>query len=162
MEDTLIFGLGRFISLIELQENHTDPDERDSLGAIFGLFLQRSNHTTLSAVARSNYEKVKSEGMKVEGPELGGVVKFDRVFQAIDLSTQSSLPQEKPLALLYSYIVVATKVLSSANPSLVECLEPYVTPGKSALVLIQNGVGIEDDIQKRWPENLVITSVVRS
>jgi len=139
-----------------------DPNDRDSLGAIFSLFLQKSKRTTLSTVARSNYENVKSEGMKVEGPqpEGGGVIKFDHVFRALDSSIESP-PHDEPLPLSFSYIVVTTKLLSFAMPSLVECLEPFVVPGKSVLVLIQNGVGIEDEIQNRWPENLVITCVVR-
>lgn len=82
---------------------------------------------------------------------------FEHVFPAShdeSKSTQYDIPT-------FSFIIVATKIVPHAKPGLVETLEPYVTPGKSTIVLIQNGVGIEDDIQAHWPNNLVLTCVVR-
>lgn len=101
----------------------------------------------------------KSE-IKEGGVDNGGVVKFEHVFRALDPSAKSSTPTEDP-PVPFSYIVVATKALTYAKPSLVESLEPYVVPGKSTFVLIQNGIGIEDAIQERWPNNLIISCVVR-
>lgn len=139
--------------------SRTHFTEYPSQGAVFALFLQRSASTTLSTVARSNYEVVKTQGIKVEGERIqGGIVKFDDVFKARALSESSPSPPEDKEP--FSYIVVCTKALSETKPSLVQCLEPYVTPGKSTIVLIQNGVGIEDAVQERWPDNTVITVVV--
>ncbi|KAF8317862.1 hypothetical protein DL93DRAFT_2055033, partial [Clavulina sp. PMI_390] len=133
------------------------------LGAIFALFLQRSGKTGLSTVARSNYDVVRNQGMLIPpstvgegGVNEGGVVKFEHVFRALSSSTTPEAPAPMPE---FSYILVATKALTFAKPSLVESLEPYVTPGKSTIVLIQNGIGIEDALQARWPDNLIITCV---
>lgn len=130
-----------------------------SLGSVVSVFLQNSKRATLSTVARSNYEAVKSEGIRVEGDEVSGEVKFDEVYRALGPSTDAT--KEEKTTKTFSYIVIATKALAFVTPTLVESLEPYVTPGKSTFVLIQNGVGIEDDIQKRWPDNLILTCVVR-
>lgn len=120
-------------------------------------------------MARSNYEAVKSQGVKIiASPDRikggSGTIMFDWVYKALNPSPTAtiSIPEtlkdsEDP----FSYIFVCTKILSDPKLSLVECLEPYVTPKVSTIVLIQNGVGIEDEIQKRWPDNVVITGIVR-
>lgn len=133
------------------------------MGAIFGLLVQRSGRTKLSAVARSNYDAVRSDGVEVRGEQLdgGGTVTFQHVFRALGTSSNESNDSLPPQHETFSYIIVATKLIADVKPSVVECLEPYVSPGKSTIVLIQNGVGIEDDIQARWPDNLVLTCVVR-
>lgn len=97
--------------------------------------------------------------LKEGGVDDGGVVKFEHVFRALDSSGKASLPEEASLE--FSYILVTTKALVHTRPTLVEALEPYVVPGKTTFVLIQNGIGIEDAIQERWPDNLIITCVVR-
>ncbi|KAF8313631.1 6-phosphogluconate dehydrogenase C-terminal domain-like protein [Clavulina sp. PMI_390] len=118
-----------------------------SLGSVLGLVLQRSKRTTLSAVARSNFEAVRKDGIEIQStsPALEG--------EAPQAPTPAST------ALSFSYVVVATKVIAETKPPLVESLEPFIVPGKTTIVLIQNGVGIEDEIQARWPDNLVLTCV---
>lgn len=120
----------------------------------------------MSTVARSNYDVVKSKGITIPkskikegGVDNGGVVKFNQVFRAIDPVNTSFTPDE--VSSPFSYIVVTTKALSYAKPTLVESLEPFVVPGKTTIALIQNGIGIEDAVQQRWPDNLIITCVVR-
>lgn len=112
---------------------------------------------------------MKTDGIEVTGKGLngGGTVRFQHVFRALQApsssptnpSSLSSSPETVPA---FSYIIVTTKLLATITPSTVECLEPYVVSGKTTIVLIQNGVGIEDEIQARWPDNLVLTCIVRS
>lgn len=113
----------------------------------------------MSAVARSNFNDLKaSSRMKVEGTALkngGGDVRFQNVYSALNPPTGA--PNSLPF---FSYIVVTTKVLSDMKPTILECLEPYVKQRDTTIVLIQNGVGIEDEVQARWPENLVLSGVV--
>ncbi|KAF8303388.1 6-phosphogluconate dehydrogenase C-terminal domain-like protein [Clavulina sp. PMI_390] len=142
MENTLIFGLG-------------------GIGAVFGLLLQRSKRTTLSTVARSNFGVVQKDGIKVQSTQIdgGGTVTFDRVYPANAHQQARNARASGSSAIPFSYVVVATKLVADTKPSLVESLEPFIAPGKSTIVLIQNGVGIEDEIQARWPGNLVLTSI---
>lgn len=57
----------------------------------------------------------------------------------------------------YDFVVCANKAL---NPQeLPEDLAPAITPGHTAIVIIQNGVGSEEPFKQRYPENPVITCV---
>jgi 2-dehydropantoate 2-reductase len=51
--------------------------------------------------------------------------------------------------------------LQTAVPSLPTLLEPFVTPKFTTIVLIQNGIGIEDQVAERWPDNTIISCIVR-
>ncbi|KAF9512531.1 hypothetical protein BS47DRAFT_1345303 [Hydnum rufescens UP504] len=135
MENTLVFGLG-------------------GIGGIYALILKRSKKTSISTVARSNYGVVKAHGLQVQSPIFGDeTLLFDNVYDA----SSSAKPEHE-----FSYIVVSTKALPQVKPSLVESISPYVTSGAAGttIVLLQNGVGIEDEIRRRWPENCFITGVV--
>lgn len=61
----------------------------------------------------------------------------------------------------FEYVVVCTKAFPRSTPSLPTLLESFITPKHTTIVLIQNGVGIEDEVAERWPENSIITCVVR-
>ncbi|KAF8303376.1 6-phosphogluconate dehydrogenase C-terminal domain-like protein, partial [Clavulina sp. PMI_390] len=129
-----------------------------SIGAAFGLFLQRSNGTTLSTVARSNFDAVQKDGVHVEGVYLagGGPVTFDNVYRD---STKQEGGETEAIMTRFSYVVVTTKMITDTTPTLVESLEPFIVPRETTIVLIQNGVGIEDEIQARWPDNLVLSCI---
>lgn len=58
----------------------------------------------------------------------------------------------------YDYVVVCTKQLPSLNP-VVDMLAPVMTPAKTTVAMIQNGMGIEEEIIKVWPGNAVLSSV---
>ena len=58
----------------------------------------------------------------------------------------------------YRYIIVATKVLPTI-PSFAEQLKPVVGP-KSAIVLMQNGIGIEQEYRDVFPSNALLSSVI--
>lgn len=59
----------------------------------------------------------------------------------------------------YDYLMVASKSLPELEdmPSMAV---PVVTLGKTAIVLLQNGIGIEDAWTSRFPCNVVISAMV--
>ena len=58
----------------------------------------------------------------------------------------------------FDYVIVTAKALPDAETSRV--IAPAVTKGRTAIVLIQNGIGIEDEYVERFPENPVLSCVV--
>ena len=58
----------------------------------------------------------------------------------------------------YRFIVIATKVLPTI-PTIAEQLKPVVAPA-SALVLMQNGIAIEEEYRDVFPSNALLSSVV--
>lgn len=59
----------------------------------------------------------------------------------------------------YDYVICTTKNVPDVPPSLADIIKPAVTPGKSVIVLIQNGLNIEKPIMKAFPTNIVLSGV---
>lgn len=59
----------------------------------------------------------------------------------------------------FDFILVTTKNIPDVSPTVADIIEPAVTPGKTAIVLSQNGINIEKPIIQRFPSNPVISSI---
>lgn len=59
----------------------------------------------------------------------------------------------------FDYILVTTKNLPDVSPTVADIIAPAVTPGKTAIVLSQNGINIERPLLGRFPSNPLISSV---
>lgn len=59
----------------------------------------------------------------------------------------------------FDYILVTTKTIPEVPPSVADIIEPAVTPGRTAIVLSQNGLNIEQPIIARFPTNPIISSI---
>ncbi|KAG0261715.1 hypothetical protein BG011_000742 [Mortierella polycephala] len=120
-----------------------------AVGSYYTWRLQQSGLCTVTTVCRSTYEVVKANGIEIqtiawgEGPH---VFKPDHVVKTVPSET-------------YDYIVVCLKVLPDVY-SIPDIIAPAVeaSPG-ACIVLIQNGIGIEDPIKERFPNNPIISAV---
>lgn len=54
---------------------------------------------------------------------------------------------------------MTTKNIPDVSPTVADIIEPAVTPGKTAIVLSQNGINIEKPIIQRFPSNPIISSI---
>ena len=116
------------------------------------LWLKRSGKANVSAVTRSNYEEVSRNGLEIESSIYG----HDTVtFHKVSSSTEPPVNH-------YSYVIITTKTLPPSDTSLIESLEGYIAEGEegTTIVLIQNGVGVEDKIRERYPKNVILSCVV--
>ncbi|KAG0223389.1 hypothetical protein BGW41_005601 [Actinomortierella wolfii] len=120
-----------------------------AVGAYYTWVIQKSGRTNVTAVCRSNYDAVKASGIEIqttawgEGPH---VFKPDHVVKAVPAET-------------YDYIIVCMKVLPTVY-NIADIIEPAVKVSPNAsIVLIQNGIGIEEPIQERFPNNPVLSAV---
>lgn len=107
----------------------------------------------MSTVCRSNYEHVKEHGFILDSELWGKNIQLSpKVFRTAEeaaAKAESSQP--------YDYILVTTKVLPAANLSAV--IAPAVTPNHTTIVLIQNGIAIEQEYATRFPSNLLLSCV---
>ena len=123
-----------------------------SIGGLVALWLKRSGGANISAVTRSNYEEVHRHGFRIESSLFG----HDTVtFQKLSSSTEASFNH-------HSYVIITTKALPYLNTTLIASLEGYIAEGEegTTIVLIQNGVGVEDKIRERYPKNVILSCVV--
>ncbi|KAG8856792.1 hypothetical protein FRB96_006296 [Tulasnella sp. 330] len=103
--------------------------------------MQKSGQARVTVVARGNYEAAKSGKIVIESP------RFSNVADHQPYRVVSSVAEAADTA--YKYVVVATKSLPDVRPTS-EILEPLIAPAYShpqpTYVLLQNGLGVENDL----------------
>ncbi|KAI7849321.1 2-dehydropantoate 2-reductase [Circinella umbellata] len=119
-----------------------------AVGAIYSWRLAQTCEVT--TVCRSNYDAVKLHGFDIESPKFGnGIFKPHHVVRNV-----SEAKEFGP----FDYIVITLKALPDMYDT-ADIISPAVAEGKSTIVLIQNGFGIELPIIKRFPNNPLISIV---
>jgi 2-dehydropantoate 2-reductase len=121
-----------------------------SVGAVYLWLLSKVADTT--AVCRSNYDIVSENGFVINSSIFGQDIRFKP--QVVrDCEEAASVAESVP----YDYIVVCSKAIPGLVPKLIA---PAVTPGKTAIVLMQNGVGIEQEYFDAFKNTPIISAVV--
>ncbi|GJJ79046.1 2-dehydropantoate 2-reductase [Entomortierella parvispora] len=120
-----------------------------AIGAYYTWRMQQAGNCTVTTVCRSNYEAVKAKGIEIqttawgEGPH---VFQPDRVVKTVPSET-------------FDYILVCMKALPDVY-SIADIIAPAVEASPdAAIVLIQNGIGVEDPVKKRFPRNPILSSI---
>ena len=117
-----------------------------SLGLYFTSALARAGAET-AVVARSDYDAVKrSSCYRIHDRGKEYTFTPDHLLQTV---------QECPFE--PDYVLFCTKVLPSADP--LELLKGILRTPRTVLVLIQNGIGIEERIFQAFPETPVLSAV---
>lgn len=76
------------------------------------------------------------------------------------VAVRKAVPNVSKEALpLFDFVLVTTKTIPEVPPSVADIIEPAVTPGKTAIVLSQNGLNIEKPIIERFPTNPILSSI---
>ncbi|OJJ53417.1 hypothetical protein ASPSYDRAFT_212287 [Aspergillus sydowii CBS 593.65] len=122
-----------------------------SLGIVLGAFLHKSG-AELVCVCRSNYQAAKAHGFKIDSIALGSYTYHPELVNSV---SEARALADKP----YDYIIVATKAFPDEDPSPVEVISEAVSTSHTAIVLVQNGIGVEEAYWKRFPANLIISAV---
>ncbi len=115
-----------------------------AVGSYFGGKLFQ-DETRVSAFCRSDYEVVKEKGIIVRSYKGDFVVEPYEVVNDINNLTM------KP-----DYIIVCLKVLPEI--SLPDIIRPAVGEN-TAIVLVQNGIAIEKEVAKAFPDNEIISGI---
>lgn len=112
----------------------------------------------MSLVCRSNYKTVASYGVQLETRSFGSYhFKPHATYSSVyDAATSRNAPVDG-----WDYVIVTTKALPDVTDDSKD-IEPLIKmspEGKTAIVLIQNGVGIEDPHRKRFPLSPLVSAV---
>ena len=120
-----------------------------AIGTIYVYLLHKAGFD-VTAVCRSNYSAAKENGFLIDSDRYGkGIHIHPKVVRS---------PAEAAKDGPFDYVIVSTKALPDDETSKV--IEPAVTKGRTTIALIQNGIGIEDEYAKRFPENPLLSCVV--
>ncbi len=115
-----------------------------AVGSYFGGKLAQTT-ARVSALCRSDFDVVKSKGIKIES------YKGDFDFKPAETVNNAQDYTGQP-----DYIMVCLKALPEVN--LAEIIRP-VMGADTAIVLVQNGIEIEAGIAKAFPKNEIISAI---
>lgn len=115
-----------------------------AIGGFYGSILHRGG-AQVAVVSRSDYDQVRENGIQVSS-RLGGL----SFRPAAVLRNVEECP-EPP-----DYLVLCVKVLEGIDRAAL--IRPAVGPA-TAIVLIENGIGIEDELTQAFPDNPLISAL---
>lgn len=123
-----------------------------SIGAIYLYQLQRAG-CRVTAICRSNYDAVSRHGFTLNSLRFG--------FQKYRPDCVFPSTEDCPSDAVYDFVVVCAKAFPRSKPSLADMIKPVIKGrSKTAIVLAQNGIAIEEDVAEAFPENPIISGVV--
>ncbi|CAM1501852.1 Fc.00g038360.m01.CDS01 [Cosmosporella sp. VM-42] len=122
-----------------------------AVGCFYGSRLHHPSHNVhVSLVARSNFAAIRESGVKLQTHTFGEYVFTPH---AAYPSVSAAADGEKD----WHYIVITTKALPDVSDDS-EMITPLVGP-ESCIILIQNGVGVEEPFRKRFPKTPIVSAV---
>lgn len=114
-------------------------------------YASRLPGADVSVVCRSNYEAVKAHGFRMKTHSFG-----DYIF--VPRSTFPSPEEAARSGTVWDYVIVTTKALPDVHDD-TATIASLVQRGRTAIVLIQNGVGVEEPYRVAFPDNPIISAV---
>ena len=121
-----------------------------AVGAFYASRLAQVPNVQVSVICRSNYKAVLAKGFLVSSPKYG-----DYTFTPF--RTFANPKEASSSSITWDYIVVSTKALPDVSDDS-EILAGLVKEG-SAIVLIQNGLGVEEPYTQRFPSATILSAV---
>ncbi|KAF2099580.1 2-dehydropantoate 2-reductase [Rhizodiscina lignyota] len=119
-----------------------------AIGSIYVYILDQAG-ANVTAVCRSNYQAAKEHGFEIMSEKFGHV----KVKSSVVRTVEEASGQE------WDYVLVCSKAMCGSRPTTAEILKPVVG-AKTAIVLLQNGISIEEEYIEAYPSNPVISVVV--
>ncbi|OAL51818.1 2-dehydropantoate 2-reductase [Pyrenochaeta sp. DS3sAY3a] len=131
-----------------------------SVGAVYLYLLSKVSTTT--AVCRSNYTVVKTHGFTINSAIFGTGLHFaPHVVRSCEEAaaslSNSNSSSSSPEDAIFDYILVCSKAIPGSIPA---AIAPAVTPGRTTIVLVQNGIGIEVEYASAFPGTPIVSAVV--
>jgi 2-dehydropantoate 2-reductase len=125
------------------------------VGTMAAYALDCDGQAEVTMVLRSNFNAVKQNGFTIDSIQHGHDITGWRPSQLIEKVPNAQNTSSTP----FDYIIVATKNIPDVKPTVIDIIEEAVTPGKTSILLLQNGLNIEKPIIARFPDNVILSGV---
>lgn len=124
-----------------------------AVGAFYASRLAQTSNVQVSVICRSNHAAVSTNGFSVTSPRYGS-------YNFTPRHTFANPKEAREADIKWDYIVVSTKALPDVSDDSV-ILEGLVKDGdkNTAIVLIQNGLGVEEPYSTRFPAAIILSAV---
>ncbi|KIJ55457.1 hypothetical protein M422DRAFT_63517 [Sphaerobolus stellatus SS14] len=119
-----------------------------ALGTLYSFILEKSKEVRITAVCRSNYEIMKNQGVDIRSEKYGVFEKYKPA--RVVYSTTEAADRK------YDYVICAAKYVPDLI-STTTILGPLISCG-SNFVLIQNGIGVHEEIRAAVPKEANVIS----
>ncbi|ORY69575.1 2-dehydropantoate 2-reductase [Pseudomassariella vexata] len=123
-----------------------------SVGAVYAWVLSQTiPATSITTICRSNYDQASKDGFAIDSTIWGNNLKFKPVVART--VAEAAEKSDQP----FDHVLVCSKALNT-TPSTAELIKPAISE-TTAIVLIQNGIGIEDEYARVYPNNPLISTL---
>jgi 2-dehydropantoate 2-reductase len=122
-----------------------------AVGAFYASRLAQVQAVNVSVICRSNYKAVAAKGFSVSSPKYGS-------YTFTPKHTFANPQAAADAGVVWDYILVSTKALPDVSDDS-QILAGLVKEGHTAIVLVQNGLGVEDPYVRRFPAATVLSAV---
>ncbi|KAL4960450.1 FMN-dependent dehydrogenase-domain-containing protein [Aspergillus stella-maris] len=146
LERELVGSVKLYVSLSSVNDNRIFLTTV-RIGSFYAFILNRSDRVRLTVVARSNYDAVKANGIKINS-ENHGTHTF-HPHKVVKSPAEATGPVD--------YVVCAHKAIDQEEVA--TKLAPVVDETRTTIVIIQNGVGNEEAFRKQFPKASILTCV---
>ncbi|KAL1995397.1 hypothetical protein VTN49DRAFT_1584 [Thermomyces lanuginosus] len=128
-------------------------------GAVGCFYASRCHHPSanihVSLICRSNYNAIAQSGVRLETRAFGNYTFHPH---AVYPSISAAADDPNAPADGWDYVVVTTKALPDITDD-AQQIAPLIKSDKTCIVLIQNGVGVEEAHRARFPRNPIVSAV---
>jgi 2-dehydropantoate 2-reductase len=118
-----------------------------AVGAVLGWRLAQNPQVRVSVVCRSNYEAIQKNGISLKTAIWGA-----GHFRPARVCRHAAELRHVP----FDYVVCANKATASSAHSSIAS----VVRDKTVLVSAQNGVGVEEPLQRSFPRHTILSGIV--
>lgn len=116
-----------------------------AVGSVYGYILSKAG-VDVVAVCRSNFDVVQKNGIRIRSALWGDVQYKPKAVRTVTEALAFGL---------FDYLFVCSK----AFPGTAEKIKDAVSV-ETAIVIAQNGIGIEEEYRELYPDNCIISGVV--
>lgn len=123
------------------------------VGAMAAFALSQAKKSSVTLVVRSDYGKIKDHGYTIESVVHGTLEGWrpEHVCPSVTAAAETGI---------FDFVVVTTKNIPDGQATCEDIVRPAVTCGHTTLVLIQNGIGIEEPMFDAFPGCAVLSGVL--
>jgi 2-dehydropantoate 2-reductase len=123
------------------------------VGAITALSLALNGKADVTLVVRSDYDHVVKHGYEIDLVTYGQLHHWRPTHVARSVEAAAEQQGE------FDFIMLTTKNIPDGPMTCEDIIRPAVTEGRTAIVLVQNGIGNEWPMFAEFPENVVLSGV---
>lgn len=121
------------------------------VGVMASYALDLCPDAEVTAVVRSDYEIIRKKGYRIQSVDYGTIEEYRPANYVKNVEEAASYGP-------FDYIIVSTKNTPDIF-KVEDLISQVVTPNKTKIMLLQNGIHIGDSCIEKFPENVVLSGV---